>query len=371
MKLNDFKKLEESMGEQDFNKSYKNINIVMFYLSIFGHVASIFLAYFLLYKIISGAVTNNPIASGGASIILLSGLELLKREIFDKFSLQQLKFGSLIKKDVLPLTIVSVLLISISFYATLHGASEFSSKSKEIEQKIVTNVKTYEDSLNLDLRRKTDSLDKIILDNKAKIDLKDKEGTELASTNPYSPRLRDLRTQVADLRTENKETETKKKELKTEVETIIKDFKSKSKEEESVKKTENKDNTFFFVILSTLIELIILVGVYFNEYYKWRSYQEFKKKLDKDANFQKWYNYNAILEVLFTNDTKINDKLPSSKSIQDLCKVNGFILLNKDILDFMKLMVSLNIVKASGSSKYICKSKDSAQEVLKNHFKID
>jgi hypothetical protein len=85
MKITEFKKLEESVKEQDFNKSFKNINKVMFFLSIFGHFASIFLAYFLISKILTGAITDNPILVGIASIILLGGLELLKREIFDKF----------------------------------------------------------------------------------------------------------------------------------------------------------------------------------------------------------------------------------------------------------------------------------------------
>ena len=115
MKLSEFKKLEESIQEQDFNRSFKNINKVMFFLSIFGHLASIFLAYFLISKILSGAITDNPLLVSIASIILLGGLELLKREIFDKFSLQQIKYKSFTNKDVFPLFLVSVVIISISF----------------------------------------------------------------------------------------------------------------------------------------------------------------------------------------------------------------------------------------------------------------
>ena len=51
MKLSDYKKLEESMREIDFHTNFKNINRVMFALSIFGHISSIFLAYFLVNKI--------------------------------------------------------------------------------------------------------------------------------------------------------------------------------------------------------------------------------------------------------------------------------------------------------------------------------
>ena len=48
MKINEFKKLEEKINGQNFNKGYKNINSLMLILSIFGHFASIFLDYFAL-----------------------------------------------------------------------------------------------------------------------------------------------------------------------------------------------------------------------------------------------------------------------------------------------------------------------------------
>ncbi len=126
MKLSEFKKLEESIQEQDFNRSFKNINRVMFFLSIFGHLVSIFLAYFLISKILSGVISDNPVLVTISSIILLGGLELLKREIFDKFSLQQIKFKSILNKDVLPLFLVSLFIVSMSFYASIKGAKEFS-----------------------------------------------------------------------------------------------------------------------------------------------------------------------------------------------------------------------------------------------------
>ena len=91
MKINDYKKLEEKINNQNFNKSYKTINIVLLILSYFGHIASIFLAYFMLSKVIEGAMTGNVIAAGIASVVLLGGLELLKRDMFDKFSISFLK----------------------------------------------------------------------------------------------------------------------------------------------------------------------------------------------------------------------------------------------------------------------------------------
>ena len=137
------------------------------------------------------------------------------------------------------------------------------------------------------------------------------------------------------------------------------------------KKEENKDNSFFFVLISTIIELMILFGVYFNEYFKFRSFNEFKSKLDKDTNYQKWVKYNGVLELLFNDDTKVNDKLPTSKMTFDLAKVAGIPILAKEISDITKLFTSLGIIRSSGNAKYILKDKVTSLEILKKHFKID
>ena len=92
MKIEKFKELEKKINGQNFNQSYKTINIVLTVLSYFGHIASIFLAYFMLSKVIEGAMTGNIVVAGIASVILLGGLELLKRDMFDKFSISFLKF---------------------------------------------------------------------------------------------------------------------------------------------------------------------------------------------------------------------------------------------------------------------------------------
>ncbi len=122
MNINEYKKLEDSIKEESFGKEYKNINAVMFGLSIFGHISSIFLAYFFLSKILEGAITNNPFVVFIASIILLSGLELLKRDIFQKFSSQAIKLKTFVHKNIYPLMLLSFAIVSISFYASITGA---------------------------------------------------------------------------------------------------------------------------------------------------------------------------------------------------------------------------------------------------------
>lgn len=373
MKIQDYKKLEQKINSQNFNEGYKTINIVLVALSWFGHFASIFLAYFMLSKILSGAMTDNQIAVFIASIVILSGVELLKRDIFDKFSIQYLKLKSIQK--VLPLFILSVLIVGISFYSSISGAAEFASKEKQLETDKELVLTQYSDSLN----KINDSVfvvkDVEIKDLKSKLDLKDKEQTEIESMQPLTrqqrQRVADLKKEKEVLRTDIDKIETSKKQLTEETQAKIKQKEKDLSSKTDEKKKDNSKNTIAFVIVSTLIELTILAGVYFNEYYKFRSYREFREKLEKDPNYQKFLLYEQILQVVYPEDMRMNQKISPTKSIIDMCKVNDLIVLNKDITDFFKVMTNLGIIKISGNTKYINKQRDLAFEILQKHFGVE
>jgi hypothetical protein len=373
MKINEFKKLEEKINGQNFNKGYKNINSLMLILSIFGHFASIFLAYFALSKVLGGVIENNPAVVLITSIIMLSGLELLKRDIFDKFSIQYLKVKAF-TKDVLPLFLLSVAIISTSFYASIHGAKEFSSKEAVIEQNQKETVNKFSDSLTTVYNVKVAEVETEIKSNKEKLDLKDKEQTDLEAIQPPTRsqrnRIKDLKEERNILRTDISKLEGSVNVIKTELATKIKEHETEVGAETEDKKKSNNSNSLAFVLISTLIELIILAGVYFNEYYKFRSYREFRNSIEKDPNYQKWMLYEQMLSIVYTEDTKMNQKLPANKSIADMCKVNDIIVMPKDITDFLKVMNGLGIIKTSGSTRYVNKQRDLAFEILRKHFNV-
>lgn len=372
MRIAEFKKLEERINNQNFNKGYKTINGVMFILSIFGHIASIFLAYFLVSKILATAMTN-PVAVTISSLIMLVGLELLKRDMFDKFSIQQLKSG--FNKEILPLVVASLMLVSTSFYLTITGAQEFASKEKLLEQNKVEVINTFNDSLTTVYNTKITEVDTEIKDAKSKIDAKDKEQTELEAIQPptWSARSRigDLKKEKDVLRADITKLESDKVNLKKELDDKIKAHEETISTDTEEKKQDNTSNSFMFVIISTIIEFLIIIGVYFNEYYKFRSYREFRNKIEKDPNYQKWLLYDKILSTIYPEDAKMNQKLPANKNIIDMCKVNDLTVLPKDVTDFLKVMSGIGIIKVSGSAKYLNKQRDFAFELLKKHFNIE
>jgi hypothetical protein len=363
MKIEKFKELEKKINGQNFNQSYKTINIVLTVLSYFGHIASIFLAYFMLSKVIEGAMTDNIIAAGIASVVLLGGLELLKRDVFDKFTISYLKLKG-ITKEVLPLFFISLSIISISFYASIKGANEFSSKSVEIEVKGKETIKVYNDSLTKVYGDEIKGLEDSFKS-------KDETLTNLQNLALTQKLSKDQRTTISDLSTQKKDIQQQVSDKKTELATKIKEHETGVTTEAAGKKEDNSKNSLMFVIISTLIELIILAGIFFNEYYKFRSYNEFRDKIEKDPNYQKWLLYDEMLKVIFTEDTKVNQKLPSNKTIIDMCKANSLFILPRDIIDFIRLLNSINIIRTSGSAKYFGKQRDMAFETLRKHFNIE
>lgn len=373
MKIQDFKKLEKKINSQNFNHGYKTINLVLLALSWFGHFASVFLAYFMLSKILSGAITDNQAAVFISSIVILSGIELLKRDIFDKFSIQYLKQKSLQK--VLPLFLLSILIIGISFYSSISGAAEFASKEKKLETDKELIITHYTDSLNKINDSIFVSKDVEIKDLKTKLDIKDKEQTEIESMQPLTrqqrQRVADLKNERNTLRSDIQNIEKLKQDLSQQTLVKINQKESELSSKTNEKKKDNSKNTIAFVIVSTLIELLILAGVYFNEYYKFRSYKEFRDKLEKDPNYQKFLLYEQILQVVYPEDMRMNQKIPPTKSIIDMCRVNDLIVLNKNIIDFFKVATNLGIIKMSGNAKYINKQRDLSFEVLQKHFGVE
>lgn len=363
MKYEEYNKLKKNINEQDFNKDYSLINLILKLLSYFGHITCIFLAYFMLSKLFLDVLSTNIFFVSIVSIIILGSLELIKRSIFDKFSIQHLKYKGL-TKEVMPLFIISMLIISMSFYASLKGASEFSSKSEKIEVQGKETIKIYNDSLT---KQYTDDISKIESDIRAK----DETLSNLQALSLTQKLTMDQRNIISDLSKQKKEMELKINEKKTELASKIAEHEKGIKTENDAKKKDNSKNSILFIIISTIIELTILAGVYFNEYYKFRSYKEFTDKIERDPNYQKWMLYDEILNIIYTDDTKINQRLPSGKFIIDMCKASDIIVLPKDVQNFLKVLNNINIIKSSGSAKYFNKSKDIAIEALKTHFNVE
>lgn len=380
MKINEFEKLEKRINDQNFHESYKTLNRVGVVISYFGHIASIFLSFFMLSKILFGVMDNKALV-WVVTIITLSAIELLKRDIFNKFSVLYLKIGTF-TKDVLPLFFLSIGIIAISFFSSIKGAGEYSHKGDQIEKNYTELNKKYEDSITKIYSVKIQSIENEKRVKEKSLNTLYNQQNELNNlaltgdlTKDQKKLLKSLPNQIKELERENKPFIDLKNgeidKLNKERDKNISEWIKKSNIESNKLKRDNDKNSISFIVFSTLIEISILAGVYFNDYYNIRSWREKKSQFEKDPNYKKWRIYKQILDIIYTDDTKLNQKLPSNKSIVDMCKLNDFIVLPREIVDFLKTMTSLGIVKISGSVRYINKTKQESEDLLNKHFNIE
>jgi hypothetical protein len=377
MKINQFKKLQRSIEKQDFFTSYRNIDKTLFYLSIFGNIASIFCAFFFLSKLIFDSLTfiTNPWIVWVSCLIILVGVELLKREIFDKFSLEFVRYKNITRKEVLNLFISSVMIISISFYASLNGAKEFSSKSDYIENQVTENTKVYSDSLSKYYHQKISDIENENKLLKSKIEIKDSERTRIESSEKLNSqnrrRISDLKNDEIMLRDQRINNDSTINKLIAEMDTKVNEYNQKLIVESSKEKSKNETNSFVFVMISLFIELVILVGIYFDKLYKYRSYEDFNTKMSRDPIYQKWKVYQSIIDVIYMNNPSPNDRVQSMSAIISFCRINGNNYSQKTISDAMRLFGALSITRTNGNMRIVLMDRENAEESLKKYFNLD
>lgn len=375
MNINEFKEIEKEI-KQDYSQKYSGLRKLLYYSSFFGNIMSILLAFFFLSKLLLESVTFlDKVIIYLISILMLTGLELFKRSLFTKFSLEFVSNGfSLIKKGILTLTIASFSVILFSFYSSLKGAKEFTSRESIIEQNLDNTIKIYSDSLLMECSNKTKNIESEILSIKKNIDKKDDEQTIIESnekiTKSQRSRISDLKNEKLDLKKELSINEDKINTIKSSYNKQIDNYKLEQSTIHEKEKEKNTDNSFTFIIISVIIELLILIGIYFDKHYKWISYQDYKKKLTNDTSYQKWVTYTQILEIIYQNNPQINEKIQSTKSILESCKINNVLVTNTEMLNSMKLFNNLKIIKTSGSARYLIKDFETSSELLKTNFKI-
>lgn len=376
MKYSDYLNLEDKIKDQSFHLSYKNVNILLSIFSYLGNLISIFLAFFFLFNIIGVGITNVYLC-GGISILLLIGLELFKRDIFKKFSFSFLKNKNNIKSYI-TLSIFSIMLIFMSFYSSLNGAKLFASKNDVIELTKDENINAYKDSISNFYLLKNNKIEKEIDLYKEKLSSKDDEqliiNKKLQNNTYLSRSEKERNTQLSEEKNELNDLIIKNENKITinlqERDSLINVY-SNNIINKSVKElNKNSDDSIIFIFLSTIIELLILFGVYFNVYYIYKSYNDYKNETQHDPNFQKWYLYNEILKIIYPPNIKINQRISTLNNIIDICKINNIYADKKEIEGFLKLCKNIGIISQKGSYRFIMKQYDDAYETLKKQFGI-
>lgn len=360
-------KFKNEIKTKTFYERFNSVQKSFHYMTFLGNGISIYLAFFFFFNLLSKSFeTNNTTITSIIIILFLCVFELIKRKVFDVFSLEIVKNkGTVIKKDAIIFSIITLMIISCSFFFSLNGAKEFmnkenkivstfetkfNDKSEEITNKYQTRISVLEKKLD----KCESKLDVVFKAKKTKRWLTDDEKTILKQESS------------SKIRYEKEITSLREKEEKE-----ISDYKLENKENIKSNKEENKNNVFVFLLISSLIEIIILGGIYFKRIFEYKTVTEYEKKIIKSPSFKKWCTYNSILDIIFKDeDIKINQPLLSTKNIQDIVELGESDLSKKDIDDCFKICLYLNFYKTEGNRRILKKTPNECKTLLKEHYNI-
>lgn len=366
MNIKEFKEIEKKVKKPEFSSDFKSLNVILKTLSILGNISSIFLASIFISQLFKVAI-DNPIIYWGISIIALSGLELTKREVFFRFSRDFIRLKKIFTKNVLPMLLFTMILISMSFYSSLSGAQKFGSKKEEIKTNTEKTITTFTDSISENYQLKIDELEnrnKELFDQNKKLD---EEARELPPT--WVTAKTKIRKQIEKNNQRIDRNDNKIKELKEEKDTEISNFKKDLTKESQKDINKNNENIFVFISISTIIEFLILFGIYFNNLYNFKSYKDIKNKLMNDKNFRTYFEYTEVLNSVFLNN-KEKDIIPSVKMIRKLLEMNKIYLTEEQINSSLDLFEALQIIETNDDKTYLTKDLEEAEIDLKNHFNV-
>ena len=354
---------------KNYSEKYKWVDTFLYVFSWFGNVVSIFLAFFFIQTLFYSSfkeVSKGLIITIGI-VIFLTLFELLKRYVFSLFSIEFIKQKfKLFKKDMIVFILGTLLLVSGSFYLSLNGAKNFVDNQKIFKTETKTLVSTQNDSIiNFYENKKQE----YITENQKLKSYNDELRTKLVGAS-----VRDLnRYQIIidkndktidkndiDISNLNKEKNDKTSEFKNEQSDILKS-----------NLIENNSNILTFILISSIIELIIMIGVYYDKLYDFKTIEEYEETVINTSEFKTWYKYNSILELIYSSTKNVGDKLPTTDSLIELMKISNLQVTKPEFERLIKLLYNLEIIKKDLNRRILNKSEQEGKIFLKQYFKIN
>lgn len=356
---------------KSYSEKFNWIDKFLYIFSWFGNAVSIFLAFFFLQTIFYASfkdVSDSIIVIFGI-IFFLTLFELLKRYVIGLFSVEVIKNNLKIFKKGMGTYIISVLfLLSGSFYLTLSGAKDFIDNTKTFTSETKTYVSSKVDSISniYNFKIETFNTENVNLRN-----INTSLRTKLSETTMEATALRNGYQRNIDKNTEIiKSNQDKIDQIENEKKAEIESLKSTEEANLNTILSNNKSNIIAFIIISTLIELIIVIGIYYHKFYDFKTIEEYEKTVIETTNFKTWLIYNNILEIIYSYSKGVGQKIPTTDDILDMCKINNISISKTEFDRFIKILYTLDVLYLDGKRRILNKSEEDGFILLKNHFKI-
>lgn len=334
MKLDKFFQLKNELETFNFEKNFNPLSRTLYYFSFLGNIFLILFSYFFI-KDVTNTIPNlfpgQSIFFSIFIILFMTGYELFKRFAFEQLTstiLRVKKFTTNIAIGIL----VTLALVAGSFYLGLNGA-----------HRLIDNSETIVATTDQTISTKVDSVAKY-----------------------YDKEIEFYRNQKSTTRADRKYRDSIVAVLQTTKDTKVKEIESKTENKSSAKIEELQQNNFAFAVMVFFLELIILIGVAFNAYYIWTSYDEMKQIMSTPKYKQLEINL-RLLKLYYQNGRKKEqDPVLARTKLTALVASSKIPCNQTDINNFIALCSELEITTGSRRKKVYNMNYEKAKGLLEN-----
>lgn len=372
MDLKKYDELRKKIHTKDFEGRNKNLDSWLYKLSFLGNVGSIFFAFFLVSPALKKAISVN-LVSGNiglilgvfVTIILLVSFEAIKRILIKNLSFSLVKNNfKVLKATIFGWFIFSAVIISLSFYFSLNGAKNFASTSFQKNQNVRTELQAEIDSVrNVYEKRK----EPYFTDNqrlrKSNSEIRDKYTETPLNYRTVRKEYQETIDKNTELIEDNQERiDELDKELEQKITNIEQSYQLKTKEN----RKEETQNIWLFILISTSIEILIIVGVYFREFYEYNIYVANRERLEKV--YQKRDRYRALLTYIYREGkAEHGERVIGAQKLIDLVSENTTIPNPKSFVEnFFNDMENLGVFVVQGKRRLINATYQEALNIVEN-----
>jgi len=334
MKIDKYFKLKNDLETFNFEKNFNSLSKTLYYFSFLGNIFLILFSYFFIKDItnsIPTLFTGQGIFFSIFIILFMTGYELFKRFAFQQLTGTILRLHKVTINIILGI-LVCLTLITGSFYLSLNGA-----------HRLIDTSGTVQTTVDSSVNKQTDSLAKY-----------------------YNKEIDFYRNQKSTTRADRKYRDSIVAVLQTTKDEKIQLVESKISNKSTDKLNKVQENNTAFAIMVFFLELIILIGVAFDAYYVWTSYDEMKQILTTPKYKQLEINL-RLLKLFYQNGRKKEQDLTISKSkMISLVSASKISSNQKGISDFLALCSELEITSGARRKKVYNMSYENAKGLLEN-----
>jgi len=370
MNAETYSKLRDKIKNRNFETKNKSLNSWFFKSTFLGNIGSIFFAFFLVYPAMFKAIDANLIQGNWTTvlattitILILVIFESVKRKILANLSDDVVTTNWNMKdRGVRWWLILSTVIIIGSAYLSVSGAKKFSETSKrrnvEIENVVQVNIDSITNVYN---ERKN----VLILDSdqlrETNNDLRDKiSNTPLnyVNTRKGFQDIIDANLKAID------NNDAKVKELDTELQAKVLALENQQNEEISKNISDNTGIILLFVLISSVIEFIIVFGIWFRSYFNYHVYLMHESQFE--GVHQKKNRYLTLLKFIYKEgQLEKGDKIIGIVKFKEMVKEKSTIPAPDKLVDeFLNDMEQLGILYLEGKRRFLAVTMEEATKKI-------